>query len=331
MRYLVSFGFTLLLVLVANLCAPAAVAEQEEEASFVDPGHLVFISPTDRIRPRARPFDPKRPDMRCTRDGEQCISLDGYIPDVCRVMEAVALEAGLDTGFFIRLIWRESLFDAGAISPAGAQGIAQFMPGTARLRGLNDPFNPARAMKASAVYLAELRDLYGNLGLAAAAYNAGERRLEAFLREERSLPLETRRYVAAITGHSGSSWRDDPPEIVELALSKEKPFRETCEALGRNRQLKEFRAAPASVPVKPWAVVLASHRSRDITEYRFDRISKRAASSTGGENPAYVRMRLPGMPGRQYTAQIGRDNRAAANSLCRKLQADGVPCLVLKN
>ncbi|HVH03990.1 MAG TPA: transglycosylase SLT domain-containing protein, partial [Amaricoccus sp.] len=71
-----------------------------------------------------------------------CIWLSSYVPDVCGAIEAAARQNGLDPNFFVRLIWKESLFDAAAVSPAGAQGIAQFMPGTAELRGLDDPFNP---------------------------------------------------------------------------------------------------------------------------------------------------------------------------------------------
>ena len=62
-----------------------------------------------------------------------------------------------------------------------AQGIAQFMPGTADERGLLDPFNPVQALPKSAEFLAELRSEFGNLGLAAAAYNAGPRRVRDWL------------------------------------------------------------------------------------------------------------------------------------------------------
>lgn len=167
-------------------------------------------------RPRARPAGLGKNTIRCTADGVHCISLSTYVPDTCRVIEATAKEAGLNPDFFVRLIWRESLFDAAAVSPAGAQGIAQFMPGTAKLRKLADPFNPAEALRASATYLAELRDAYGNLGFAAAAYNAGEGRLEGFLYRGNRLPPETRAYVPAITGYSATEWRDAPPEKPRL-------------------------------------------------------------------------------------------------------------------
>jgi len=53
--------------------------------------------------------------------------------------------------FFARLIWKESRFDIKAVSPAGAQGVAQFMPATAKRRGLADPFDPEQAIPASAL------------------------------------------------------------------------------------------------------------------------------------------------------------------------------------
>ena len=65
----------------------------------------------------------------------------------------------------------------------GAEGIAQFMPATADFRGLVDPFDPIEALKNSASYLHDLQQKFGNLGLAAAAYNAGPGRVSAFLDE----------------------------------------------------------------------------------------------------------------------------------------------------
>ena len=166
-------------------------------------------APPDRPRPR--------PDIeRCTDDRQTCISLASYTGDVCTAIEQAALDHDLDPGFFARLLWQESLFDAAAISPAGAQGIAQFMPGTAALRGLADAFNPAMAIRASAAYLRDLTDQFGNEGLAAAAYNSGEARAGDFVQDDRGLPGETRAYVQIITGHSARSWRDAPPETGGL-------------------------------------------------------------------------------------------------------------------
>jgi hypothetical protein len=56
----------------------------------------------------------------------------------------------LPVDFFARLIWQESRFDPTAVSRAGAQGVAQFMPATANARGLADPFDPIEAIAHSA-------------------------------------------------------------------------------------------------------------------------------------------------------------------------------------
>ena len=80
------------------------------------------------------------------------------------------------------------------------------MPGTAAERSLLDPFNPVEALPKSAAFLAELRDRFGNLGLAAAAYNAGPQRVRDFVAGSRGLPAETRNYVLAVTGHPIEEW-----------------------------------------------------------------------------------------------------------------------------
>jgi hypothetical protein len=77
--------------------------------------------------------------------------------------------------FFARVIWQESHFQPNAVGPITrsgqrAQGIAQFMPGTASERRLLDPFDPVQALPKSAEFLSELRNQFGNLGLAAADY-----------------------------------------------------------------------------------------------------------------------------------------------------------------
>src|SRR5439155_112726 len=96
---------------------------------------------------------------------------------ICDVLAAAAVENDLPVDFFARLIWQESRFDPTAVSRAGAQGVAQFMPATASARGLADPFDPIEAIAHSAKLLRDLRREFGNLGLAAAAYNAGPGRV----------------------------------------------------------------------------------------------------------------------------------------------------------
>src|SRR5215475_3462712 len=88
------------------------------------------------------------------------------VDDICRTLAEAAADNELPEEFFTRLIWQESRFDPLAVSPMGAQGIAQFMPATAAARGLINAFEPLDALRESASDLRELRTTFrGNLGL----------------------------------------------------------------------------------------------------------------------------------------------------------------------
>jgi hypothetical protein len=282
---------------------------------------LSAVEPTAAVRP-----EPRRGEQwRCPASGQVCISEASYAEDVCREIEAAAIAEGLNPGFFARLLWRESLFDASAVSHAGAQGIAQFMPGTAALRGLADPFNPAEAILASADYLKDLEQEFGNLGLAAAAYNAGEERVRRYLAGETGLPGETRAYVVSITGHPADLWREGPEPNPDLSLDAELSFREACLAKAVSRDFPSF--APEEPELLPWGVILAAQDSRGAAE--------RKASAISGlipdERIDFVRMRVPGTAQRRHVAQIGRETREAAEELCNRLKAEGAVCIVLRN
>ncbi len=130
---------------------------------------------------------------------------------ICLMIESAAKANDLPLEFFARVIWQESRFQSDAVGPVTrrgqrAQGIAQFMPGTASERRLLDPFDPVQALPKSAEFLRELRNQFGNLGLAAAAYNAGPRRVQEWLSGSGTMPQETRNYVVAITGTSVDDW-----------------------------------------------------------------------------------------------------------------------------
>jgi soluble lytic murein transglycosylase-like protein len=134
------------------------------------------------------------------------------VPDrlVCETLADAAVDHNIPTPFLIRLIWQESRFNQNAVSPVGAQGVAQFMPATAAAMRLVDPFNPLEAVRASAALLRELIGQFGNLGLAAAAYNAGPKRVQDWLARRGSLPKETRDYVQHITGVAPEHWKSKP-------------------------------------------------------------------------------------------------------------------------
>ncbi|WP_207919241.1 lytic transglycosylase domain-containing protein [Methylobacterium segetis] len=152
---------------------------------------------------------------------------------LCRLIESSAKARGLPVPFLTRLIWRESTFRAGVVSPAGAQGVAQFMPGTAQERGLLDPFDPEQAIPHAAHLLADLKRRFGNLGLAAAAYNGGAQRVTNWLAGSGGLPAETRAYVLSITGSPAEDWRGStsneasPPEAKRV--SEQDTFRKPAD------------------------------------------------------------------------------------------------------
>ena len=151
-----------------------------------------------------------------------------FATQVCDRIESAAQAEGLPPAFLAKLIWKESWFDPNAISPKGAEGIAQFMPSTAANWGLDNSFDPMAAISASAALLGHLAKGYGNLGLAAAAYNAGEQRVDAWRSGRSGLPNETRGYVYAITGHAADEWKHKPAPMEDFVLDETRPFQTAC-------------------------------------------------------------------------------------------------------
>ena len=86
-----------------------------------------------------------------------------------------AVEGGVDPALALAVAARESSFNPGAVSPAGAQGLMQLMPGTAAAYGVTDSFDPEQNAAGGVAYLKHLSEKYdGNLDLVLAGYNAGE-------------------------------------------------------------------------------------------------------------------------------------------------------------
>ena len=250
---------------------------------------------------------------------------------ICRMVQSEAESRRLPPGFFARLIWKESRFDPDAVSPKGAQGIAQFMPGTAADRALADPFDIPTALAESAAFLRELADAFGNLGLAAAAYNAGPGRVERWIAGRASLPWETVDYVQAITGLSAEMWREAEIELPDFTLDEALPFEDACIELamaGRPR----MPAAEAPTRWWPWGVQVAAHFTRSVALSAYSRVKSRHASLIGDEEPMVVQDRAPSRGRKQlFTVRIGADSRAAAQEICQKLRTAGGACVVMKN
>lgn len=236
--------------------------------------------------------------------------------------------------FLARLIWKESSFNPNAVSPVGAQGIAQFMPATAKERGLDDPFEPQQALPASAAFLSDLHKALGNLGLAAAAYNAGEARVRRWLAGEGSLPEETRHYVHSVTGHPASDWTKSEARHPIPPIGEAKHFLTDCVKLA-SRGI-DVSAAPLiktkSAERKPWGVQVAGSHSESAALAVFARLKLRHPELLRNAEPVVLRKRNPGMGSRRIVnVRIGSESRNEADQLCAKLLAKGSACVVLKN
>lgn len=264
------------------------------------------------------------------RPRDTCIGLANYTADVCRAIERDADAAGLPAGYFARLIWQESHFDANAMSFAGAQGIAQFMPETGRLRGLKNPYDPAEALARAADYLRFLREKFGNLGLAAAAYNGGEGAAARFIAGTGYLAVETLDYVQTITGLPVTQWLSGVSHEPDFSLDPKKPFEAGCLDLAAGAGIGRF--TPPTAIVKPWGIQVAQFFSEAISRKAFARIQGRFPDVLGRETLMLVAKRNPNFgPALRYTAEVGRDSRAEAQKLCDSLEKAGGECIVARN
>jgi hypothetical protein len=137
-------------------------------------------------------------------DGDGARTLQSFVP--ARFAPAIARAArrwSVAGTLLAAQLYKESNFNPFARSPAGAEGIAQFMPGTARSYGLADPFDAGRAIDAQGHLMRDLLRRFGSVSLALAAYNAGAGAVE----QCGCVPPfpETRAYIARILGLMGGA------------------------------------------------------------------------------------------------------------------------------
>jgi hypothetical protein len=247
---------------------------------------------------------------------------------ICQALATAAAANELPIEFFTRLIWQESRFKPEVVSRAGAQGVAQFMPGTARLRGVEDPFNPLEAIAKSAQLLRDLNREFGNLGLAAAAYNAGPGRVRDWLGGRRPLPGETRAYVRLVTGRTAEEWAAGQKDPVEMPLPKSVPCSQIVVTLG-----PPTSDAPPLPPerVKPWGVELVGGPTPAKALTRYRELQSKYAAILAGHDHSHVVIR--GVIGEMGAARVRVDSetRADATKLCADLRSAGWYCDVLRN
>ncbi|MGE0282097.1 MAG: lytic transglycosylase domain-containing protein [Rhizobiaceae bacterium] len=250
------------------------------------------------------------------------------IDRICDLIETHADRQGLPKDYFARLIWKESRFDAKAVSPVGAEGIAQFMPATAKAVGLADPFDIEQAIPASAKHLAELKAGYGNLGLASAAYNAGEGRVSRWLASGGFLPLETEGYVLDIMGEDAANFANAAYTGTIRPLDKTLKFQDAC----RKLPIIMSRTVPmARVHIKPWGVQVAGNFRRAAAVRQWERVRARFPALLRQYEPVVGRVRTPIARRGVYAVRIGVENRANADIICQQLRGAGGSCVVVRN
>ena len=128
-------------------------------------------------------------------------SLPGGTPYASLFTQA-AQRHGISPTLLAAVAQQESGFDARAVSPAGAQGLMQLMPGTAAGLGVANPFDPAQSVDGAARLLKDLISEFGRVDLALAAYNAGPGAVKRY----NAIPPypETRNYVPAVLAHKAA-------------------------------------------------------------------------------------------------------------------------------
>jgi hypothetical protein len=241
---------------------------------------------------------------------------------ICETAKAAADENNIPLGFLVRLLWQESRFRVTEVSSAGAQGIAQFMPQTAVEIGLRNPFDPLQAIPASARFLRKLHDQFGNLGLAAAAYNAGGGRIEKWLSRRSSLPKETRAYVQIITGHKAEAWTDEESTVY---MPTDLPQKAPCEGVGGLSRRDQIAAV--NVDLTPSASALLRKAEAEEAEDRKNatatklRVAARSAAARGlasrKTNARVVLLAAKGSarkPGKQAVTRLASDSSGRTKS-----------------
>jgi Transglycosylase SLT domain len=178
-------GFALVAMSALPALAPASDADIYHAVR--PDGTVVF---TDQPHPRLKRYTGDSSSFRPRLTGQQ---LD-------RTIARQSQRYGMDPALIRAVIKAESNFDPAAVSRSGAIGLMQLMPDTAVKLAVRNPYDPDENVRAGTRHLKYLLTRYrGNLRLALAAYNAGERRVDRY----RTMPpfAETHRYVTTVLRH----------------------------------------------------------------------------------------------------------------------------------
>lgn len=220
--------------------------------------------------------------------------------EICNALTTAAQQNDVPAPFFIRLLFQESRFRPEVVSHAGAQGIAQFMPGTADQMGLDNPYDPVQAIPASARLLRDLVRQFGNLGLAAAAYNAGPKRVADWLaaKGKSKLPEETQGYVKTITGKPVEHWSTASARHPAQKLPEEAPCQNVAGLLAA--------AGPDELPLPVASPLRASVKVAD------NKADKKKSSKAEAKAEAKAEIDKPGTKAqaKDHAKDLAKDQKS---------------------
>lgn len=212
--------------------------------------------------------------------------------DYVELARQKALQYGLDPDLFIRQIQAESAFRPDAVSSAGAIGLGQLMPATARELGV-DPSNPAQNLDGAARYMRQQLDTFGNYPMALAAYNAGPSRVQ----KAGGIPniTETQNYVSKIMGAGGSAMNANT-NILGAAQAAEEEYKkeQAAKPLFQRDSFKDI-AGDLAVAFNSMRLKPDDNIVRAVESIRTQRTEAKARNKT-----------------LEMMAKIGRDDLAAA-------------------
>lgn len=196
MRTLRAVSVTATMALATVLLGPAAPHASEAARQLVDAEGVVHLTnvPAD---PRYRGL----PGASGTTAAWLRLPPRSWAQYAAKIQE-IAQEHGVSPGLIAAVVRTESGFDSTAVSPKGAGGLMQLMPGTAAALGVVNRFNPRENIRGGVRHLRYLLDRYqGRVALALAAYNAGEGVVDTY----RGIPPypETQQYVRRVLREAG--------------------------------------------------------------------------------------------------------------------------------
>jgi hypothetical protein len=204
------------------------------------------------------------------------------------------------------------------------------MPKTALWRGLYNPFDPIEALRESASFLRELRTTFGNLGLAAAAYNAGPGRLSRWLSGKNSLPQETIEYVRIVTGKSIEEWSSPiSSRWTGVPLPNDVP----CSTLARLVSSSPTSLDKPVLPSNwaPWGVQLLGNWKQGEVLAGYEKLRRRHLAVLQDKEPLIVVTYGPSGMSKRFLVRVAESTRQEAEQLCFKLRQEGTSCFAVNN